>query len=149
MTQPLADTWDWRDLPVLRAIVQELDSTMEPVMLPTIGALTGLDGDDVKRAVLALDRAGLITASWTEAGGGEKFVHFVRDVGATAFSLVGAWPSPDTGVDRMIAALEAIARNSPTEDERTRAQKILDLFVGAGRDIAVSVATTMITGQMS
>lgn len=49
----------------------------------------------------------------------------------------------------MIAALEAIAENTDVDDDtRGRARKILEGVTGAGRQIGISVAAAVITGQL-
>ncbi|MDN4175619.1 hypothetical protein QWY28_21840 [Nocardioides sp. SOB77] len=54
----------------------------------------------------------------------------------------------ETALDRMIAALEAIAADTDDEDTRTRARKVIDGLSSAARLICLSVATTMATGQL-
>jgi hypothetical protein len=145
MSEPLPDTWHRRDLPVLRAVVRRYDETGEPVKIKTVVDDTGLAAEDVQRAARALADAYLVD-TWKLHGG---YAAFFKKVSAEARQLAGSWPSPDNGADRLIAALEKLVREAPTEDERTRAQKVLDFFTGAGRDIAVSVATSVITGAVT
>ena len=63
---------------------------------------------------------------------------------------VGIWPSEQTALERMIEQLQAIADNTDADDDtRSRARKALDSFTGAGRDIAISVASAIVTGQVA
>jgi hypothetical protein len=66
-----------------------------------------------------------------------------------ALLAVGVWPSPESGLDRMIAALEAIANNiKEDEDTRGRARKALDALTGARKHIGLAMATAYATGQI-
>jgi len=71
-------------------------------------------------------------------------------VSAEAYREAGAWPSPDTAADRLLAALQAAADKAPEGSEaKTRARRILDGFVAANRDFAVDVASGVVTGQIT
>ena len=48
----------------------------------------------------------------------------------------------------MVAALEHYVVAGATEDDRTRARKILDGLTGASKTVAIGVATAAINGQM-
>jgi len=144
MTEPASDTWDHRDLPVLRSIVAGIDRGAH--MTPdAIVEETGIDEDQVTIAIEALESDGLVIGAPRYAGG----IRFVSKVSGEARRKAGSWPTPETGVGRLIAALQDIAENSDSEDHRTRAQKALDALTGAGKQIAVSVASAVITGQVT
>ena len=81
----------------------------------------------------------------TTASGDIVFVSSVTRDGLTA---AGAWPTPETAYDRMVAALEELAENAGDEDTRGRARRFLDGLTGAGKTIGISVATAAITGQL-
>lgn len=147
MSEPLPDTWHTRDLPVLRTAVEYIDQHGEDAPLHHLVERTGLTEDDVIRAIRALDAGDFITAAAIKTWGPD-LIDGVRSVTRSAYELAGAWPTPETAADRMIAALEQIAENG-TEEEKNRARKILDAFTGAGMQIATGVATAMITGQVS
>jgi hypothetical protein len=87
MTEPLPDTWNDRDLPVLRAIVRRLEE--KPVGgfadIGDIAAELGLSWDDVRRAAANLDRAGLVTVG----GFAELPIAYVADFSAKALEEVG------------------------------------------------------------
>lgn len=72
----------------------------------------------------------------------------VKRVSAEARQLVGLWPTPETALDRMIAALDAIAEHTDDEDTRTRARKVIDGLTGAGRQIGIAAATAVVTGHI-
>jgi len=144
-SQPNADTWNSRDLPVLRVAVQGVDA--EPVIGITfteVAEHTGLSLDDVYRSAKAMESAGLVGLREVMGTGHSR----INEVDGRARVIAGQWPSEETGFDRMIAALEAIAANSEDPDTRTRARKILEGFAGAGKTIGIGVTTAVITGQM-
>jgi hypothetical protein len=147
VSEPLPDTWHSRDLPVLRAAVEYIDREGVDAPVHHLIERTGLEEDEVLRAIRALASGGLLTAAAIKTWGPD-LIDGVRAVSRQAYELAGAWPTPESATDRMIAALEQIAANG-TEEEKTRARKVLDAFTGAGQQIAVGVATAMITGQIS
>lgn len=145
MTEALPDTRHSRDLPVLRSIAAQLEgrSLYGYATISQVAEDLSLNDDDVQRAIRALEGEGLIRRH-------ENPGLFGRVVGMSgeARRLVGLWPTAETALDRMIAALEAIAENTEDDDTRSRARKILDGLTGASRTIGLSVATAAITGQI-
>lgn len=145
-SSPLPDTWSNRDLPVLRQIVRMVDH--DPIVggpLGDIATETGLDVDDVYRAAKALEYDGLIRL--TEYASPPQF-HRADRVTGDARRLAGQWPTPETGLDRIIAALDAIAANTDDEDTRTKARKFADFLRTSAATVGLSVATAVITGQL-
>lgn len=145
-TEPLPDAWVSRDLPVLReaARIVDADANFAGARFHEVAEATGLHVDDVLLAARALESAGLVELRLVMPAKAGRFVR----ISAEARRDVGLWPSPETGLDRMIAALEAIAENTDDDDTRTRARKILDALTGAGKTIGLSVAAAAITGQI-
>lgn len=144
MTEPLADTWFPRDLPVLRTIVRLHDTEPHWVRLSDVARELGLEELTVFQSLRALEWAGFVTWEASTPPGSSR----IKSHSAGARRETGAWPTPESGADRVVAALEQIAHDG-TEDERTRAQKILGELTGAGRQIAIGVATAVATGQVS
>jgi hypothetical protein len=141
----LTPTWPWREFPVLRETARIIDADTEGAgaRFADVSDATGLSADDVLRAAHALDDGGFVELRMMTHNAG-KFV----GITAAARREVGLWPSPENALDRMIAALEAIATNTDDEDTRTRARKILDGLTGAGKTIGLTVAAAAITGQI-
>jgi hypothetical protein len=144
------DTWAGRDLLFLRELVDQLQLTPS-TDITAQGVGTALSWDD--RATLAafqnLRRGGYLhEVAGAPRRGGDTAVDRPLDVTEKALRAVGAWPTPETALDRIIAALEAIAENTDDEDTRTRARRILAGFAGAGRQIGIAVAGAAITGQL-
>lgn len=142
----VTDTWHNRDLPVLRQIVCMIEG--DPTRRPSpqhIAAEFNLSNADVQRAVGNLKRGELVRPVGPQRGGR---MHEMLDITHAGLLQSGAWPTPETALDRMITALEAIADNTDDDDTRTKARKLLDALRGAGTTVATSVATAAITGHL-
>jgi hypothetical protein len=150
MTELLDDTWASRDLPVLKAIAARLDqSPGRPLFIDDLRAAVAdqMSADDVTRAVTALHDAQIIEAGYSPRRGGVSNIGGVRSISGEGRRLVGMWPTPETALDRMLAALEQIEATSDDPDERSRAARFRDGLLGAGRDLAVEVIAATITRQ--
>ena len=112
MTQPLPDTWNPRDLPILRRIVATLDArpgqgiTLDDISLGTT-AHQGetFDVRDVLPAVRALEDDGLIEVVWIDPRHSAGATSYVARCTGEARRKAGSWPSADSAADRLIAAL--------------------------------------------
>lgn len=142
-------TWETRDLPVLRAVVQIEDETGQPVEALQIGEATGLDDGAVQRALGALGREeppffDLIDDS-SLAG-----THYFGAAGCTGHArrTVGSWPTPDNLADRIVAGLQDAADHAPTEEERGRARKLLDGATGVGKGVLTGVLVKVLSGEV-
>jgi hypothetical protein len=142
------DPWTRRDLPVLKAIVDQCEAGKHPVRATDVAQSLDLPVDQVRRAVTLLGRDGYLMLPTNAPRAGSHAGEFINDITPNAMRAVDLWPTPDTAFDRMIAALEAIAEHTDDEDTRTRTRKILDGFAGAGKTIGLGVATAAITGQL-
>lgn len=148
MTRPelLPDTWFSRELPVLVEVVRHFDAVNQPLSADTVAETLCWDVETVMAAVRALDRGGLVRDM---VGGGAPGA-WIGAVSADAYRATGAWPTPDTAADRLLAALQAAVDKAPEGSEaKTRARRILNGVVAAGRDFAVDVASGVVTGQIT
>lgn len=143
---PLVETYSTRDLPVLREAARVLDSEagMYGLRFSQLVEATGLPATQVELALRALAEDGLLEVRWAHPREASR----IAGLTSAARERVGLWPTPASALERMIAALEAIAQNTDDEDTRTRARKILDGLAGAGRQIGISVAAAALTGQI-
>jgi hypothetical protein len=148
MTRPglLPDTWFSRDLPVLIEAVRHFDGTNQPLAATTIAADLGWQVEKVTAAVRALVRGGYVEELGISMGPGGEWI---GQVAGEAYREVGAWPSVDTAADRLLAALDAAVENAPEGEPKSRAKRIRDGFLSAGRDFAVDVASGVLTGQIT
>jgi hypothetical protein len=89
------DLWVARDLPVLRYLVEELDSLGHRRPTPEDASeATGLDVDDTRRAFRNLARADPAYVVGIEAAGAAYPLQ-VHTVTERAYRAVGAWPTAD------------------------------------------------------
>lgn len=139
----MRDIWTTRDLPVLRAYV-ELENADDDISNANddVAAELGMTLDELDRSLSKLDQAEYIHTRATFGG------VYVTGVTERRLREVGAWPSEQTALDRMLEALESIAEHTDDEDTRTRARKIIEGLSGAGRQLGLSVAAAVVTGQM-
>ncbi len=132
-------------MPVLNAIVQEIDDSMG-MALPNLAALAeslDMDKKDVGRAAMALDEAGLIELH-KSATGGDPGPWFVTGVSPEARRLVGQWPTPQSLADAMLRALEAAAANEPDPVKRTKLKQAAGTISSVARDVLVDVAAKVV-----
>lgn len=142
----MPDNWNNRDLPVLRVIVELADEQPgEWVYVWDVAPQLGWDRNDVR-----VQQAGrrFESAGWCETTHRGPKIDGFRNPSSDALRAVEEWPTPETALDRIVGALEQLAREATDDDTRTRARKILDGLQGAGKRIGLGVATAAITGQM-
>lgn len=141
----LPDTWNSRDFPVLLEAARRIDAEIGAgVRFADIAQATGLSEDDVVIAARALDDAGLVELRLLMPAKAGRIVRIT----ARARQLVGHWPTEQTALDRIIAALEAIASNTDDEDTRSNARKFADFLRTSANTVGLSVAAAAITGQL-
>jgi hypothetical protein len=131
------DTWTNRDLPVLRAAVKIYDQSGDYITQAfDIQRVTGFDKVTVQRALRALQTVPFFEEGTTVASGE---ILCVGPPKGNAYQVAGAWPTPESMVDRLIAAFEAAANDEALDEpERTRAQRIRDGLLSGGSKIAIA-----------
>lgn len=144
----MEETWTRRDLPVLSAVVEAFDADPLPTppRVPEIAEVTGLPVDEVVRALNALDDVYL--SFRTLMSGGDPTLWYVERVFPAARSVVGQWPSPDTLVPSLTAALEQVAEQTADEDTRGRLRRAADALGGLAKEVAVEVVAKMAEHQI-
>lgn len=131
----MTDTWESRDLPVLRATVQLHEERGHPIRAREIERATGLDRETVQRALRALRREPYFEKA-TDSFGGE--IIFVGEPTGEALRVAGQWPSPELRLQRLIEAFEAVAADeSRPEEERSRAKQVGLWLTGMFQQIAI------------
>lgn len=146
MTEALEDTWHSRELPVLRETARLLEER-EPVIgvrINEVAATLGVEDEVVFRSMRILESAGLVEVAWVMPSTHGR----VTQISGQARQMVGQWPTAETALERMVAALEAIADNTDDEDERTKLQKFAAFLRGSATTVGLSVASAAITGQL-
>lgn len=143
MIEKLEDVWRDRDYPVLREIARRLDESNQLVSSEFLVSATGLDEEQVSRAVRALSRRQLVRVQWF---GGGNF--FVNDVAGGVYTLTGLHPSGDDAVSRLVDGLRQAADQEPDEDERSRLRRAADGLLSVSRDVLSGVLVNMATKGM-
>jgi hypothetical protein len=100
---PRADTWESRDLPVLRAAVELHEESGRRLRTSAIEKATGFDKETVQRALRALYRERYFEEA-TGRYGGE--IIFVGEPTGEALRHAEQWPSPEVQLRKLIAAFE-------------------------------------------
>jgi hypothetical protein len=132
----MADTWESRDLPILRAAVELYDQTGRNPGAGELGAACGFDSETVQRALRALYREPFFEEGLTDWGG---TIQAVGPPTSAALRITGQWPSPEVQLERLIAAFEAAAADeSRPEEERSRAKQVGLWLTGALSQVAIS-----------
>lgn len=97
------------------------------------------------RVLHELERSGYLEASVSATGDmlGANVVRLTEK----GLQQVAGWPSQDSlgMADRLLWVLEERIEQAPTEDERTRLQRLRDAAVGIGRDVLTDVLSKMAT----
>jgi hypothetical protein len=137
---PVPDTWTTRALPFLRSAVARFETYGE-ANSDEIAADTGLSVRLLNETAFRLRDEGFLDIRFH--GVGEFVIHGVTERGLTE---VGAWPSPESLVDRLLAALEKQAQEAPTEEERSRARRAFDFLQSLGRDVLTNAAGSALGG---
>lgn len=140
------DTWFTRDQHVLDAAVRYFDEAAGRSFpqLYDLAEMTGLDDDDVLRAVNHLDgvyidvqRTFAPAREWTVTG-----------VYAEALVATGQWPSPDTMAAGILKALEDAAESEADEVERGRLKAAVGVLGDGFKDVGTNLLATLIARQM-
>lgn len=130
----MADTWESRDLPVLKAAVELHEETGRRQRASAIEKATGFDRETVQRALRALYREPYFEEA-TDSGGG---IFLVGAPTGEALRIAGQWPSPTVQLQRLIEAFEAVtADDLRPEEERSKAGKIGLWLAGAFQQVAL------------
>ncbi|GAA1072942.1 MULTISPECIES: hypothetical protein [Tsukamurella] len=130
----MADTWNTRDLPVLRAAVEFYDEHGHSPMANELAQLTGFEEKDVQRALRALALEPFFDDVMYVASGDV----IVGAPTGNALRVVGQWPTPEAQLDRLIAAIEAVAADeAQPEEERSKARQLGMSLKGALYQVAI------------
>lgn len=143
--EPLRETWTTRELPILAAILRELDEGGRPVSLEQIRTVIGLSVEEMRLGIDALAHADppYLEVSLTMAGP-ERVGGHARRVSERARRELGTWPTAESVVDRLVAALEAAAAASAEPEQTTRLRSLADGLGTFGRDVVVEVAASYV-----
>lgn len=140
------DTWFSRDLPVLDAIVLEIDKLLLRGTYPQlsdIAEITGMAILEVGSAAIALDNAGLIDLHQTMTGGNPA-PWSVIGVAGNARQLVGAWPTPESLAKDLYQQIENLSASEANPTKSSWFKNFLGGTSAIGKDVVVEVLATAI-----
>lgn len=142
------ETWSARAELGLEAIVELLDEGARVVNPPELAERTGLDVENVRRAIIALAHEDPPFFAYTDfsALNGPTDLGSIRNATGHARRTVGAWPTPETLADRLIAGMEQAANETANEEEASRLRRTGQWFGASGRDVLVNIVSTAMTG---
>lgn len=111
------------------------------ILVDELVSATGLDAGVVQKALQAL--ADEYPPFFDYADGSSMEGRQILGVGnptGHARRTVGAWPTPESLADRLIAALEQAADKEPDAEKRGWLRNTALYLASAGRDLAVDIA---------
>jgi hypothetical protein len=143
MTERLDDLWSPRDYPVLREAVRLIDRGARNVKAETLAEATGLPEEEVKRAVSALARRGLVDP-WNAAPGPIG----IRDVSGEAYLITGLHPDGSDVIEQLVSVIRQASDRADSDEERTRLQRAASALADASGKILTGAATVWLTGAI-
>lgn len=143
----MTDLWTTRDLPVLRALVEHFDDPHANDSDLDLAGGTGLDGDQVERALATLSRAEPPYISGTGAWGSRGVPVKIHSVTERAYRAVGAWPTAEGLTDRITAAFADAADAEPDPEQKSKLRSTAAWLGGAGRSVVLDVAMKLVEHQ--
>lgn len=143
----MESTWAGRDLPVLDAIVKNLDDSFGTSLpeLSEIAEASRLEVLEVAKAATALESDGLIELGKTMGGPGGWYV---KRVTGDARRLVGQWPTAEQFVDEVAQRLQAAADDETDPERQSRLRELASSAGDVARNVFVDVASAVISRQM-
>ncbi|MFI7162838.1 hypothetical protein ACIBM3_10295 [Rhodococcus erythropolis] len=138
------ETWISRDLPVLRAAVK----LCEEKRVASREDLIEVTGFDKRTVILAFDALAAEQPPFFDELSNRTTNAGYRAVAAPtghARRTVGTWPTPESFADAVIARLQQTADDEAASPEmRERAKQGLVAFLGAGKDILIGAAGSIL-----
>jgi hypothetical protein len=141
--KPLADTWGSRDLPVLADVSERIDTGEQFVRDRTIADAVGLDLEQVRLALRALQRRGLVATTGTMDG-----TIMVKDIAGSAYLVTGLHPDGEDALSRLVSVLTQAAERASDPDERSRLRRAADGLVALGGQVGAGVMTAYVSGML-
>jgi hypothetical protein len=142
----VANTWDARDQPILRAIVELSDDGAWYIEPPVIAEYTGLEVETVKaglRALAAEDPPFFEYSDRTGMGQSQREIGGIRNPTGHARRMVGNWPKPEDRITEMIAVLWEAAEREPDPEQKSFLRKAAAYVAGIPRDVVVGILIAM------
>lgn len=134
----LESTWTTRDLPILRECLRRIDGGEAVVYFDDIRDAVGLDVAQMNVGMTALETA---SPPYIFMEG-----NFLQGVSERARRELGTWPSAETLVDCLAAALAEAADAEPEPEKKGKFRAAGEFLGNMGRDVAVAVISKQVGG---
>jgi hypothetical protein len=138
----VANTWDARDHPILRAIVEMSDDGAWYIEPPAIAEYTGLGVETVKAGLRALaleDPPFFEYSDRTGMGQSQREIGGIRNPTGHARRMVGMWPRPEDRIAEMIAVLWETAERELDPEQKSFLRRAAAYMAGIPRDVAAGI----------
>ncbi|WP_101788633.1 hypothetical protein [Nonomuraea indica] len=134
-------TWETRDLPVLKAIVELADDNQGRAEWSQIAEHTGFEYEVVQKALTALSHENPPFFRYTDTSTmARREIGLVHSITGHARRTVGTWPTPESLAKQFIDGLEAAAEAEPDEEKRGRLKQMASWAGTTGWSIVLGVA---------
>lgn len=146
MTNPLPDLWGTRDYPVLIAAARMLNEGERVLPSNRIAEAANVEPASAVRALLNLSNGYLEVRDASTLDGQDCYVTGITAEGLRA---AGQWPSADTAVERLLAALDQQIDNATEGSPKANRLRLLrDNLASVGRDVLVEVMGGVLSGRI-
>jgi hypothetical protein len=148
MAADLVTTWANRELPILREALRRLDAGAFWADTERIREELAFDAPQMRAGLKALEDASppYIGVDYLMGGGPNRVAGRITSVSERARRELGTWPTPESLVDRLAAALAEAADAEQEPQRKGRLRAGAEALVGFGRDIAVGVIANQVGG---
>jgi hypothetical protein len=135
----LLDTWTRRDLPILRAALRRADEGEHYISLTDIQAEVGLNAAQMRAGMDALESAFPPYMTTQLLFGEDPVQGHVTHISERARQALGTWPTSTDVLDRLVAAVEALADREPDPAKQSMLRNAARVFGGMARDVVTAV----------
>jgi hypothetical protein len=141
------DTWERREFPVLRTIVEISDEGARDMDARDVARHAGFDLGTTLVALFALAGEDQPLFKYEDASDFDgRDMCLIREPSRHARRTVGTWPKPEDQVDQLIEALRLAAEREPDQEQKSALRKSAAYAAGAGRDLFIGIVSGAVTG---
>jgi hypothetical protein len=142
MDESVAETWSWRELPLLRIALRD-DDRGATAQFEDMARETGLELRQVWLGMRNLRDSGYVNAYLGNASSG-----FVNSVAERTRRELGSWPSPESLVDGLARAFAEAAERETDPERKSKLRTGAEMVGGAGRTMTIEIVTAFLRQQL-
>jgi hypothetical protein len=142
----MEDTWASRELPVLEAVVSQVDEVAATGGYPEaadVADRTGMPLADVLTALNALDGEFIALHRSLDPSG-----WYITSVTLRARRAVGQWPTGESLIDRLTAGITQAAEQEEDPERKRKLMSVARELGGAVKTIAINVASEILEHRL-